>query len=196
MVAAPKQSWTAADYLDFERNSAEKHEFIDGEVYDMAGAGENHNLVSGNIFASLHGQLSDRPCRVYMADMRVRVSEQNYFYPDVVALCDAAGAQFEGERRDTLLNPTVIIEVLSPSTEAFDRGKKFERYRAIPSFQEYLLIAQDRVYVEHYIRVNPGEWTLKIFDTPDAVIDLPAIGAALHLANVYARVQLDSDPAE
>src|SRR5689334_5798251 len=142
MVAVQKQKWTVEEYLAMERASEEKHEFLDGEIYLMSGASRNHNRVTANTIITLGNQLYERPCSVYPSDIRVKISDfGQYTYPNVSVVCDPE--HIEDSDQDTLLNPVVIIEVLSPSTESYDRGKKFQHYRTLDSLQEYILIAQD-----------------------------------------------------
>lgn len=185
MVAIQKQRWTRESYLAFDRASDEKHEFIDGNVCAMTGASENHNLINVNITIALGIQFRGRPCKLYANDMRVRLPSHNYVYPDIAVVCGEA--QLEDEHLDTLLNPTVIIEVLSPSTESYDRGKKFEHYRALESLQEYLLVSQEQAHIERYIRQEDG-WLLTEAKGMEASIELSSIGCALTLADVYDKV--------
>lgn len=192
MSAQPKTYISVDQYLAGERLSDTKHEYYAGEVFAFAGASEQHNLIAGNVLASLHTQLRRRACTVYSSDMRVKVRRTGlYTYPDVVAVCGQA--QFEDEERDTLLNPTVIIEVLLPSTENYDRGKKFQNYRTIDSLAEYLLIAQDTYRIEHYIRQPDQQWLLSEATALNATIDLPSINCTLLLADVYEKVVMDED---
>lgn len=178
------------EYLRRERQSETKSEYLAGQVHQMAGASERHNLITVNVGFQLHGQLRQRPWRIYASNMRVKISQSGaYTYPDVTVVCDAP--RFEGERRDTLLNPTVIIEVLSPSTERYDRGQKFQLYRSIESLTEYLLIAQDAQRVEHYVRQSDGQWLLSEASEPDQTIHLPTIRCDLLLADVYDKVEFD-----
>ena len=153
----------------------------------MSGAGEEHNLIVMNIAASLHNQFRGRPCKVYANDMRIKVSPTGlYTYPDVVAVCE--DAQLEDAHLDTLLNPTVLIEVLSRSTEAYDRGEKAEHYRRLPSLAEYLLVSQDKPHLEHYLRQPDDRWLLSEISDMHALVSLPAIACTLALAAVYDRV--------
>jgi Uma2 family endonuclease len=185
----PKTRLTPDEYLTFERASEVKHEYYAGEIFAMTGASENHNLIVANTIAILHAQLRQRPCKMYPSDMRVRTrSGILYTYPDITVVCGTA--EFEDKEVDTLLNPMVIIEVHSPSTEAYDRGKKFQHYRTIPSLQEYLLIAQDSPQIEHYTLRNT-EWVLTDANTLDAVITLPSIECMLQLSDVYEKVSFD-----
>ncbi len=175
------------DYLALERQAESRSEYLDGEVFAMVGASREHNLIAGNVFASLHGQVRERDCEVYASDMRVRVSATHLFtYPDVVAVCGEP--RFDDQELDTLLNPTLIVEVLSRSTADYDRGSKFAHYRALPSLAEYLLIAQDRVHVEHFERQASERWLFTETDDLAARIELPAIGCTLALAEIYAKV--------
>jgi Uma2 family endonuclease len=178
---------TPEQYLAQERLAEIKSEYLSGEVFAMSGASERHNLVAGNAFAALHGQRRGRPCRVYASDMRVKVAATGlYTYPDVSVVCGKV--EFEDEQRDTLLNPQVIIEVLSKSTAAYDRGEKFEQYRKIPSLAEYLLIAQERPLIEHYTRQPDGRWLLSEANDLQDAIELSSIGCRLALADVYEDV--------
>jgi Uma2 family endonuclease len=192
MAALPKQFISVADYLAGERISQVKHEYFAGQVFAMAGASERHNLAAMNVGASLHSQLRKRSCTVYPSDMRVKISATGlYTYPDVIVVCGTP--RFEDNHRDTLLNPTLVVEVLSPSTESYDRGKKFQHYRTVDSISEVLLIAQNVVHVEHYVR-QPGErWVLTEADQLDAVLRLPSIQCDLALADIYEKVTLDAE---
>lgn len=157
MASQPKTRYTAEEYLALERGCEAKHEYYNGEIFAMSGASEWHVLIVTNLVYELQSQLKDGPCRVYSTDLRVRVAPAGlYTYPDVIVLCDEP--RFSDEQEDTLLNPALIIEVLSESTKDYDRGGKFEQYRTIDWFVEYLLIAQDRPHVEHHTRQLDGSW--------------------------------------
>ena len=190
MVANAQKKWTVEEYLAFERSSEEKHEYYAGEIFAMSGASREHNLIVTNTVVSLGSQLRGRPCEVYPSDMRIKVSAIKYTYPDVSVVCDEP--QFMDGEFDTLLNPTFIVEVLSSSTENYDRGKKSEHYRTLESLQEYVLIAQNEVHVEHYIRAS-GKWVLTEAKTLEAAIELPSIGCKLLLADVYDKVTFATD---
>jgi Uma2 family endonuclease len=190
MVAQPHLPMTEEEYLAFERASDTKHEYYAGEIFAMVGASRGHNLIGGNVFAGLHGQLRRRPCEVYQGDMRVKVGATGlYTYPDVVAVCGEP--RFDDDLFDMLLNPTVIIEVLSPSTEAYDHGKKFQHYRSIPSLREYVMIAQDTCRIEHCLRQSDHAWLLTEITDPAATLHLASIGCTLALADLYEKVPLD-----
>lgn len=180
--------YTPAEYLEFERNSEIKHELIDGEVFEMAGAVKRHNQISSNIIRLLGNQLLEKDCNTYSSDMRVKITASgNYTYPDIVAVC---GEEiYEDETEDTLLNPMLIIEVLSKSTEAYDRGGKFEYYQTIESFCEYVLITQEPYRVEQYVRRNKNEWTYFEFRQPEDVVKLNSINCELVLQDIYHKIQ-------
>ena len=187
MATQPAQRLTPEEYLAFDRASETKNEYVDGVLLAMGGATENHILITVNVVRELSTQLMDSPCRVYVADMRVRIEENGmYAYPDVAVVCDKPA--FQNGEFDVLLNPTVIVEVLSPSTEAYDRGLKFARYRQRTSLKEYVLVAQDRISVERYSRQD-DHWVLTEANGLDDVIDLPSIGCTLPLRRVYSKVE-------
>ncbi|MGA9767648.1 MAG: Uma2 family endonuclease [Blastocatellia bacterium] len=192
MASKPKQRFTPEEYLTLEREAEYRSEYLDGEIFAMVGASEKHNLIVVNIVTRLNNQLRDRPCKVYSSDMRVDLRERGlYAYPDVIALCDKARFRDdEDDDMDNLLNPALIIEVLSKSTEAYDRGEKFTRYRRIGSLVEYLLVAQDKSHVEHYIRQSDNEWLLTEANSLDHSIYLPSIECHLKLADVYNKVEI------
>ena len=191
MTALPEKRWTAEEYLAYERASDEKHEFIGGRVYLMTGASRKHNLIVFNLAAILGNQLRNRACEAYANDMRVRVKGQDYAYPELVVVCDPP--EFEDAQVDTLLNPTLFMEVLSPTTEQYDRGMKFEAYRALTSLQEYVLIAQDRPHIEHYARQDQGIWLFSEVNGLDISLELTSIGCTLALADVCGKVNFDEE---
>jgi len=185
----PKTFLTPEQYLAIEREAEFKSEYCDGEMFAMAGAGEAHNQLVANLVAGLHSQFRSRPCRVYPSDMRVRVRTTGlYTYPDVVVVCGER--RFLDDRRDTLLNPGLLIEVLSSSTEAYDRGRKFENYQSIESLREYLLVASDRIHVDLYTRQPDGRWLLTSASHLEDSLDLQSAGYRLALADLYERIDL------
>jgi len=187
----PKTFLTPEQYLEIERQAERKSEYYNGEMFAMAGAREGHNLLVANLVARLHEQLGSRPCRVYPSDMRIRVNATGlYTYPDVIGL--RGEPTFLGDQRDTLLNPNLLVEVLSPSTEAYDRGRKFEQYKAIESLREYLLVASDRIHVDLYTRQANGRWLLTSADTLEDSLALESVGAQLTLADLYEKVTLSA----
>ena len=188
MAINPRTTLTSAEYLAFERAQTDaKHEYLNGEVIMIAGASLEHNRIVSNLVATLHGQMRGRACDVFSGDMRIHISATGlYTYPDIVALCGEP--QLEDNQSDILLNPDVIMEVLSPSTEAYDRGRKFDHYRSLESLQTYVLVAQDRWQIELYQRQDTGDWLLSVVKGPEASVSLSAIGCELALADVYERV--------
>ena len=187
MAAHPRTTYTVAEYLAFERASETKHEYFAGEIVAMAGASDRHNLIVGDTAATLHGRLRGTPAAVLMSNQRLGVGLQGPLtYPDIMVVCGQP--QFMGEQTETLTNPTVIIEVLSPATEGTDRGRKTKHYRTLASLQEYVLIAQDECNVEHYVRAEHGWWHFNEATDRTATIQLPAIGCTLALVEVYERV--------
>ncbi len=177
------------EYLEQERRAEYKSEYFAGEIVAMAGAKRRHNLISSNVAVSLGTQLREKPCEMYSNDMRVQADgEKQYSYPDVVVVCGEP--QFRDGREDTLLNPTVIVEVLSPSTESRDRGEKFLRYRQIESLTDYLLVAQNERRVEQFTKQPDGSW--RMVETFDAgAVRLDPVGCTLSLADIYNKVMLE-----
>ncbi len=194
MAAVAKTTISPQDYLAREREAETKNEYIDGEIYAMTGASEPHNTISINLILTLGPQVRSRTCDIYASDMRVRVPRRAYLYPDVVVICGEA--QFEDDGVDTLLNPTLVVEVLSPSTEDYDFGKKFALYRSIPSLQEYVLVAQDRCHVVHYARQSDNTWLLSETRSLDDTLSLPSIDCRLAVRDVYRRVEFPAEEEE
>jgi Uma2 family endonuclease len=187
MVSRPMRKFTEAEYLALERASETKSEYVDGYIYAMGGAAKEHIRITVNIGSELQRQFKGRPCHVYTQDLRVRISEGSmYAYPDVVAVCGPE--EFADDEFDVLLNPTLIVEVLSPSTESYDRGLKAARYRQRPSLQEYLLVSQDRVSVERYGR-DGERWTLTEVTSLEDSIELPSVGCTLALRDIYDKIE-------
>ncbi len=194
MAALPQPTMTEAEYLAFERASEFKHEFLDGQIYAMTGASRAHNLICSYTLVTLGNQLRDRPCEIYPSDMRVKVAATGlHTYPDISVVC--GDAQLADDSFDTLLNPVLIIEVLSPSTERYDRGKKFQHYRQLDSLREYVLIAQDSPRIERFLRQADNSWNLTDVTGLDASLQLSSIDAALALADVYAKVTFEPENA-
>ncbi len=200
-MGLPRTNLTEDEYLKFERAADERHIYVDGEIFAMAGESGEHGDITGNIHASLHNQLDDTPCRVRMANTKVRSrplpkSQKRpaglYSYPDIVVICDEP--KYLDEHRDVLLNPKVIVETLSESTEAFDRGGKFARYQEHnPTLTDYVLVSQDRPQIEHFHREKNGSWTYKRFDGLKAVVKIASIKCQLKAAEVYRRVEFTAE---
>jgi Uma2 family endonuclease len=187
MTTHPDIRFTPEEYLRIERAAEWKSEYIDGEMFAMAGASLRHTVIALNLGAELRDRLRQGPCTVSTADLRVATDPKRHFtYPDVVVLCDPP--QYIDDKPDTILNPKVIAEVLSDSTEKYDRGEKSQRYRAVPMLSEYLLVSQDRVHIELYTRQSDGGWSLHEWSDPAAEIELVSLGCRLRVAEVYAKV--------
>ncbi len=178
------------EYLELERKSEVKNEYLKGEVFAMTGASLRHNLIAGNIFAALKQQLKQTDCKVLISDMRVSAPGATlYTYPDVVVVCGEP--QLEDEQFDTLLNPCLIIEVLSKSTATYDRERKFGYYRTIESLTEYLLVAQDEYHTTQYVKQTDGRWLLSDIRELESGVELASVPCTLALSEVYDRVSFD-----
>ena len=179
-------------FLAFERASDEKHEYRDGEIVAMSGARRAHNKISTNVSGLIWQQLKGKDCESYTSDMRVWVPKSRlYTYPDIVVVCGEP--EFVDDEFDTLLNPILIIEILSESTESYDRGEKFKNYRSIASLCEYVLISQTSPAIEKYVKHGDGFWMLTDASGLDASIELDSIKCQLSLADVYDKVNFDAD---
>ena len=193
MSAVPKKLLTPQEYLAQERRAEFRSEYYRGEVFAMAGTSWEHTLIKDNLAAEASGQLKAGPCRVLTSDLRVKVNPSGlYTYPDVVIVCDKP--QFEDAKVDTLLNPRALVEVLSESTEQYDRGAKFAHYRQIPSLQEYILVAQDRVLMERYVRQADETWILTIFTDVTRAFEFASVPVRVPLVEVYRGVELPANP--
>lgn len=187
MPTQPKSFLTPQEYLAIEREAEFKSEYWNGEMFAMAARGEPHADICVNVIAQMWQQLRAGPCKIYSQDMRVRTSSNLYTYPDGVVVC--------GERlfldggRDTLLNPNLIVEVLSDGAEGNDRGAKFEQYRTIKPLREYLMLASDRIHAELFTRQPNGQWTLSEWNAPEDVVPLESCDCRLKLADVYEKVE-------
>ena len=177
------------EYLVLERKSDVRSEYLDGDMVAMSGGSREHNLIVTNVVTEISTQLKGRPCEVYANDMRVKVSATGlYTYPDVVVVCGEP--RFEDANVDTLINPVVVMEVLSDSTESYDRGAKFSHYRKIDTLVEYLLVAQDDYRIEQYVRQPDGPWLRCEVRGLDRKLDLPSIRCSLDTAQIYERISL------
>jgi Uma2 family endonuclease len=187
MSQLAERVYTAEEYLALEREAAHKSEFVKGRIYAMTGASIPHSRIAGNLFGVIWTKFRDGPCSVFANDVRVKSTwTEMYTYPDIVALCDPP--LLEDEHADTLLNPAVIIEVLSESTERYDRGEKFAHYRKIESLREYILVAQDQVRVEQYVR-HGEHWTLSEIDDLAGSLRIETLGCEVPLRDIYDRVE-------
>lgn len=187
MATPVKAGISPGEYLERERAATTKSEYFAGEIFAMSGASFAHTLITSNFVAQLSGQLRKRGCTVHASDLRVKVPATGlYTYPDVVVVCGKP--ELDDEHRDTVINPILLIAVLSPSTQDYDRGAKFEQYRTITALQEYVLVAQDKVHIEHFARQADGRWLLTETNRLDDQIELAKVGALLRVADVYDNV--------
>lgn len=185
---------TVAEYLAFERTSEARHEFYAGEIFAMSGASAAHNSICWNLAVRLDPHLKSGGCRGFVNDMRVAVESISLFtYPDLVVVCGEPRF-LDANLPDTLINPALVVEVLSPSTEDYDRGRKFAHYRTLPSLRGYLLLWQDQCHAELYLRQADGRWLLSETSDPASLLELPVAGATLRLADVYEGIALRSGP--
>lgn len=186
MSSLARPRFTLEEYLALERRADHKSEFLGGEIFAMAGASFRHNVLVANIMRELGARLRQGPCQPVASDQRVQVQPTRLnTYPDVVVVCGEP--EFTDDHLDTLTNPTVLMEVLSESTEAYDRGEKFAHYRRIASLSDYVLVSQDKRRVEHYTRQGE-QWVLSEFNAPQDHIAFPALGCELLVAEVYAHI--------
>ena len=185
-----ERKWTVDEYFVYEAESEIKHEYIDGEIYAMSGGTRKHGLVIMNLSVAIGGRLINSTCRAYPSDLRVKINDLRYVYPDLSAIC---GEEiFTDEKETTLTNPTLVVEVMSPSSEKYDTGMKSTMYRSLPSLKAYLIVDQSRLFVQLYTRQDNG-WLLQEFDKLDQTISLPMINAELPLSEVYRDIVFDSE---
>ncbi len=184
MSSIPNIYISPEEYLRLERQAQYKSEYLDGEMFAMAGGSERHNLIVANIIGGLHGQPLGSPCRVYPSALKVRAPKPGFFfYPDVSVVCGET--KFHDEQKDVVLNPAIIFEVLSEATAAFDRGKKFQDYQQLDTLFEYIFVSQDEVLVEHYLRQENGSWIYTKLLGHDINLILPSIKCKLELSFIY-----------
>jgi Uma2 family endonuclease len=186
-----KPRHTLEEYFELELASEERYEYYDGEVFCMSGVSHNHAQIESNLITVLNNKLRERDCRVFPANMRIKVpAAPPYRYPDLAVVCEKPNYEKIGGI-DALTNPVLLVEVLSPSTEAYDRGDKFTYYKSIPSFREYLLVAQHRPHVTHYVRQEGGKWDYEEVNELSSSLHLPTSGCTLALGEVYLDVDFD-----
>ena len=180
---------TPEEYLEIERNAEFKSEYYNGEMFALAGASYVHNKISSNIHVSLANQLKGKVCQVFQSDLKIREQISGLFtYPDIVTICGKP--EFYDEEKDVIVNPTVIMEVLSKSTETYDRGFKFELYRRIDTLKDYFMVSQEKVSIEYYSRNADNSWTLKEFNDINQSIEIKSIECILEIKDVYYNVDL------
>jgi len=186
--------FTISDYLNRERDSLEKHEYRDGEILAMSGGSARHSLISANVIRELGNRLKGKPCRVYDSNLRIRIPRSVlYTYPDASVVCDAPQVDPDDPLKETVINPTVVVEILSPSTEAYDRGEKFGRYRQLDSLKQYVLVSQSMPRIELFLRHGDGAWLFTAFSGVEATADLASLRITLALSEVYAGVDFSEE---
>ena len=187
-----QQHYTPEEYLEFEVNSQERHEYINGEAILMTGGLPNHNRIAGNFYAALNFALKEKPYDVFITDQRLWIPKKRiYTYPDVIVV--RGELQFQEGRRDTITNPLLIAEVLSDSTKDYDQDEKFKAYRTIPTFVEYILIDQDSMHVERYFQNEPRQWIFCEYDGEDNLLSLDSISFQISLREIYDKVSFTAD---
>lgn len=192
MAANPERRYTLEEYFELERKSEERYEFFDGEVFCMSGGSRAHDRILVNLLVNLTARLGSRDCQIFSSDMRIKVpSAPPYRYADVSVLCGEPAFEEVGGV-DALTNPTLIVEVLSPSTEAYDRGDKFTHYKSIPGFAEYLLVAQHRPHVTRLVRQEDAAWLYYEYNDLGDTLGISSLGCELTMAEVYLNVSFDS----
>ena len=192
MQAKEYDYYTPEEYLEFEINSPERHEYINGEIIPMTGGLPNHNLIIGNLYAALNFLLKREPYFVFVTDQRVWIPKQRiHTYPDIMVVEGAL--QLQTGRKDTITNPLLIVEVLSKSTQTYDQGNKFKFYRTIPSFQEYILIDQYSIHVEQYYKTESNQWIFSEKDGEESIVKFNKIPFEIVLADIYNKVDFDAE---
>lgn len=190
MSALPKRLFTPEEYLELQYKAEYKSQYVAGEIFAMAGAQPAHDKITTNLIAALHSRFRGRSCDVFSSDMRVRAADDLYTYPDVTALCGEPKFDGSGKNPPNLLNPRVIFEVLSPSTEGFDRGIKFARYRRLETLTDYILVSTDRRRVEHHRLREDGVWVYEDLGEASETLRLASVGCEVPLSEIYERVTL------
>ena len=192
-MSAPEQSFiTPEQYLELERQAEFKSEYFSGRMFRMSGGSNAHSLIGGNVHALLWSQLRKKPCLTFNSDMKVLVNATGlYTYPDVSVVCGEV--RYTDENRDMVENPIVLVEVLSPTTEAYDRGEKFVHYQGLPSLNDYLIISQETMRVEQYVRQNDDQWLLSVHSGPEASVRLVSTECTLLVAEIYERVEVSAE---
>jgi Uma2 family endonuclease len=193
MIARQPTLISVHDYLELEAHSPERHEYMRGQVYAMTGGSMEHARIAGNVVTACNNQLGNRGCGVFGSDLRVKSPAWLYAYPDVSVVCGEPILQVENGQ-PSLLNPQLIVEVLSPSTEGYDQGNKFHGYRAIPTLTAYVLIAQDRPWVEVRLKNADGDWVMHVVEGPELIAEVPPLDLRLECSAIYQNVRWPEPP--
>ncbi|BAZ01709.1 hypothetical protein NIES37_57140 [Tolypothrix tenuis PCC 7101] len=191
-IAQTQKYYSPEEYLELEVNSEERHEYIDGQIIPMTGGTPNHNQIVGNFYAALNFALKRQPYRAFVTDQRLWIPNKRiHTYPDVMIV--KTPLEYQEGRRDTLINPIFIAEVLSKSTKSYDRDEKFAAYRTIPGFQEYVLIDQYRMHVEQYFKTENNKWIFSEYEDGDVILSLAAVSFQITLADIYDKVDFNTE---
>lgn len=190
--AIERRNYTVEEYLELEINSEERHEYLDGEVVCVTGGTPNHNKIAGNFYAALNVGLKRQPYDVFVTDQRLWIPQKRiYTYPDVMVI--AQPIEYQEGRRDTLVNPLLLAEVLSDSTQNYDRGGKFLAYRSIPTLQEYILIDQDSIHVEQFCKTDRNRWTLTEFEDTAEILELRSLPLQMVIGDLYDKIEFEAE---
>jgi Uma2 family endonuclease len=192
-LSQPEKNYSVEDYLRMERNSSTKHEFIDGRILSSAGSSRQHNLIGTNTTVAVGSRIRGHKCELYVNDMRVQLSPNRFSYPDVIVV--SGEPKFADSETDVLLNPTVVVEVISRGSSSYDRTVKLESYLAMDSVREILLIKEDEMRAEHYYKQNPKQWVYRIYNAGDDVITLESVSCKISLSEIYSQVKFDHTEA-
>ncbi|MGC2236491.1 MAG: Uma2 family endonuclease [Pyrinomonadaceae bacterium] len=187
ILSQSEKLYTVEDYLNGERNGADKHEFSNGRISAAAGSSRRHNLIGSNTTIAIGSRVRGQKCEVYVNDMRVKLTQHNYCYPDVIVT--SGEPKFEGNELDILLNPTVIVEILSKSTLYYDKTEKLDCYLAMNSVKEVLLVKEEEMRVEHYAKQTINQWVYRIYNSNDAIVSLDSINCKINLSEIYAQIK-------
>jgi Uma2 family endonuclease len=195
MSAVPESRFSLEEYLSRERVAEYKSEFYQGEIFAMTGGSPTHNLISVNVVSRLRASLRGSGCRPFSSDQRVRIPANGLStYPDIAVVCGEL--QLDDKDQDAITNPVIIFEVLSKSTERYDRGKKFHLYRELESLQEYVLVSQTEAQVERFVRQDDGDWLLTVLKGPEAILKFASIDVSLTLSEIYEDIEFQPEEAE
>lgn len=186
-LAYKKETVTDAEYLRIERQAFEKSELLNGRIVAMAGASENHNVISSNLFLEIGIQTKNTSCRAFSSDMRVKAKKGSYYYPDLVIICGER--KFEDNKKDILLNPQVIVEVLSKSTKLKDRNEKLDSYMSLEGLTDYVLVAQDTMRIEHFVKISKKEWKVYLLTETTDKLKLKSINCEIMLNEIYNEIK-------
>jgi Uma2 family endonuclease len=189
VVQQTEKTYTAEDYLKLDRKDAGKQEYSNGKVVNASGSSRRHNLIGSNTTIAIGSRVRGHKCEVYVNDMRVKIAPHNYCYPDVVVV--NGEPSFEGKELDILLNPTVIVEIMSRATLNHDKTEKLDRYLAMSSVREIMLVKEEEMRVEHYFKQTQNQWTYKIYQNREDIISIESVNCKISLSEIYSQIKFD-----